>query len=278
MSLQLLENKALSRGIIGKSAPLLAEITIRKSQDQSLQSSVRDHVQTVNRQVLDAFNSCIEADGLHVWLERTYDPKVFKFVARFNSPNPRSNPVATVEMYSPGANVACEEHPATISRSIWRTRCTRQNDAPVDFIVRADSNPLGGGNLVLPAISSPLIIQRVVLCTMGLPEDCTQPLGRIIVAGCPSKAEGERPDPSGKISPMPVGGWISFIPVEENPKSKKVVGTRLLKSSVVRGSDASLIVQPPQPHGDGKSIRIQCYADKDSVKATVHLDIGVDLQ
>jgi hypothetical protein len=32
MSLQLLENKALSRGIIGKSAPLLAEITIRKSQ------------------------------------------------------------------------------------------------------------------------------------------------------------------------------------------------------------------------------------------------------
>ena len=32
MSLQLLENKVLSRGIIGKSAPLLAEITIRKSQ------------------------------------------------------------------------------------------------------------------------------------------------------------------------------------------------------------------------------------------------------
>jgi hypothetical protein len=32
MSLQPLENKALSRGIIGKSAPTLAEITIRKSQ------------------------------------------------------------------------------------------------------------------------------------------------------------------------------------------------------------------------------------------------------
>jgi hypothetical protein len=30
--MQLLENKALSRGIIGKSAPILAEITIRKSQ------------------------------------------------------------------------------------------------------------------------------------------------------------------------------------------------------------------------------------------------------
>jgi hypothetical protein len=30
--LQTLENKVLSRGIIGKSAPILAEITIRKSQ------------------------------------------------------------------------------------------------------------------------------------------------------------------------------------------------------------------------------------------------------
>src|SRR5687767_2907806 len=33
MGLQPLENKALSRGIIGKSAPILAEITIRKSQE-----------------------------------------------------------------------------------------------------------------------------------------------------------------------------------------------------------------------------------------------------
>ena len=33
MGLQPLENKALSWGIIGKSAPILAEITIRKSQN-----------------------------------------------------------------------------------------------------------------------------------------------------------------------------------------------------------------------------------------------------
>jgi hypothetical protein len=36
MSSQLLENKALSRGIIGKSAPIRAEITIRKSQFYAL--------------------------------------------------------------------------------------------------------------------------------------------------------------------------------------------------------------------------------------------------
>jgi hypothetical protein len=32
VGLQTIENKVLSRGIIGKSAPILAEITIRKSQ------------------------------------------------------------------------------------------------------------------------------------------------------------------------------------------------------------------------------------------------------
>jgi hypothetical protein len=36
MGMQLLGNKALSWGITGKSAPILAEITIRKSQDVEL--------------------------------------------------------------------------------------------------------------------------------------------------------------------------------------------------------------------------------------------------
>src|SRR5215468_6676591 len=41
MSLQPLENKALSRGIIGKSAPILAEITYRKSQQLVIEKGER---------------------------------------------------------------------------------------------------------------------------------------------------------------------------------------------------------------------------------------------
>ena len=37
VGLQLIENKVLSWGIIGKSAPILAEITIRKSQELSIE-------------------------------------------------------------------------------------------------------------------------------------------------------------------------------------------------------------------------------------------------
>jgi len=42
VGLQTLDNKALSRGIIGKSTPILAEITIRKSQSPSKHASLVD--------------------------------------------------------------------------------------------------------------------------------------------------------------------------------------------------------------------------------------------
>ena len=41
MGLQALENKVLLRGIIGKSAPILAEITIRKSQEKKVSEARR---------------------------------------------------------------------------------------------------------------------------------------------------------------------------------------------------------------------------------------------
>jgi site-specific recombinase XerD len=44
MSLQPLENTALSRGIIEKSAPILAEITIRKSQPHLLRHTFATHL------------------------------------------------------------------------------------------------------------------------------------------------------------------------------------------------------------------------------------------
>jgi hypothetical protein len=124
----------------------------RIQHDQSLQSSVREYVQTVNPQIVQAFNSCIESDGLHVWLERTYNPKLFRFAARFNPPNAK-NPKARINKFSPGSNVSCEDKPETIDRPVWRTNCTRINNDPVSIVVRADWNPLGGGKLELPAIA-----------------------------------------------------------------------------------------------------------------------------
>lgn len=121
-------------------------------QDQSLQSKVSNYVQTINPTVVMAFNDCINADGLSVWLERTDDPHVFKFAARFTSPNPQKIPVARFSSFERGDNVNCAGRPGIVSRSTFRTRCTRANDAAVTMVVNADFDPRGGGTLTLPPI------------------------------------------------------------------------------------------------------------------------------
>jgi len=135
----------------------------RVQQDQSLQSKVRDYVQTVNPQIIQAYTTCIEQDGLHVWLERTYDPKIFKFAARFKTPNETSL-FATIEKFSSGPNVTCDDQPVTIYAPIWRTRCTRENNDPVTMIVRANWDVKGGGELTLEAIYTPSPKSLIKLC------------------------------------------------------------------------------------------------------------------
>lgn len=120
--------------------------------DQSLQSKVRSHVQTVNDGIVRAFNDCINADGLSVWLERTDDPRIFKFAARFTSPTQRA-PFATIRSFDSGDNVQCKDVPVTIDRATFRTRCVRNGDSGVTIVVTADFDPRGGGKLSLPAVS-----------------------------------------------------------------------------------------------------------------------------
>ena len=62
MSLQLFENKALSRCIIGKSAPILAEITIRKS--HPLEGS-RQEATPLPSTTFDIFSRCVLLGTLH---------------------------------------------------------------------------------------------------------------------------------------------------------------------------------------------------------------------
>ena len=119
--------------------------------DSSLQLKLRNHVKTISGTVVNAFNTCISSRGLHVWIERTHNPREFKFAARFNPPN-KNNPVAIIQTFDEGSNVSCKQRPLEIDSSEFRSRCTRKNDNPVSLIVNADWAPIGGGNLTLPAI------------------------------------------------------------------------------------------------------------------------------
>jgi len=118
---------------------------------QQLQRTVRNHVMTISPDLLNAFNKCVSATGLHVWLERTEDPIVFNFAAKFVPPSAKI-PLAKITGFQTGENVGCTETPTTVDSSIWRTQCKRKNDKPVSIIVNADWSPSGGGTLTLPAI------------------------------------------------------------------------------------------------------------------------------
>jgi hypothetical protein len=77
-------------------------------QDQSLQSKVRDYVQTVNATIVNAFNDCINADGLSVWLERTYDPHVLTLQRD-------SHPLIPPKFHMPGSTLLIRETTSVVT-------------------------------------------------------------------------------------------------------------------------------------------------------------------
>jgi hypothetical protein len=147
--------------------------------DQVLQSKVRDHVQTINPQIIQAFNQCIQSDGLHVWLERTYDPRTFRFVGLFNSPDPELSPTTKITTFDTGKNVSCKETPKIISKNEWRARCERKDDKPITIVVNATKGPIrGGGTLDLPEIARftspppPPAVERLNTLFVGQTPNC----------------------------------------------------------------------------------------------------------
>jgi hypothetical protein len=113
-------------------------------------SSIRKTLQTVNPTILDAFKTCIGSRGLHVWLERTSDPTVFMFRARYNS---NGAPSPKITSFVTGPNVKCNPWPATrvVDGSGLTSRCRRTKD-PVAIAINADQEPVGGNQLTLPGI------------------------------------------------------------------------------------------------------------------------------
>jgi hypothetical protein len=122
--------------------------------DESLRSRVKQYLQTINPRVVDAFNECISSTGLHVWLERTGNPKVFRFAAKFTTPT-RNITEVQVDL-DPSANVSCGQTTILVGTGeTKRVRCTRTDMNGVDIIANARFAIVGGGNLLLPPIFRP---------------------------------------------------------------------------------------------------------------------------
>jgi hypothetical protein len=108
------------------------------------------------------FNQCINAAGLHVWLEYTDNARDFVFAAK-DTPDGGGPP--TITGFEP-SNVRCETPPKGQQLgpgNTFRTKCYRPNANSLRLIVRATRDPKEGGTLVLPAIKPPeLLVEATV--------------------------------------------------------------------------------------------------------------------
>jgi hypothetical protein len=137
-------------------------------------TKVEEHLKEVSSRLLDSFDKCIAAKGLHVWLEYTYSPKFFHFCANWVTPSSTAPRRLKFESFLPPEGVSCKPDPRKISigPSVFTARCSRTDDA-VDLVVNAEYL-VAEGDLMLPAIESS--VRQPEPCPAGLVRTTTNPL------------------------------------------------------------------------------------------------------
>lgn len=119
------------------------------------QSQFQSHMRTVSTRLIDAVEKCINRQGFHVWIERSDNPNRFALAAKFVTPG--VPPLVTNVEVDTGGNVTCPNlaKMSTVGGSTVRVQCTRSGREAVFLTVNGSLDPLGGGDLRLPAIPPP---------------------------------------------------------------------------------------------------------------------------
>lgn len=198
--------------------------------NQSFKQRIQNYERQINPDILQAFNQCISSEGLHVWLERTSDPRLFRFAAQFNSSSSDNN-YATITQFDQRNNVSCTSQPNRITRAGWRTNCDRLDDEQVSIVVNADYSPHGGGSLELPKIQhySP-IIQPTLRSGLANGERCTD------LAECASGYCQPGPSPNPIATKPSRGGEWYCVAAHLNCAFPKSDGYKYGDTMMVQGS------------------------------------------
>jgi len=117
--------------------------------DKSLQLKVQEALETINPHVIEAWKECVNNgnDGLHVWLVRSLNPKVFHIDAKWNPPAPEDHPTTIASLTTdPWEN--CQPKKKTIKHQPnGAFRCDRTDLLkPVTISVEATNGPIVGGD------------------------------------------------------------------------------------------------------------------------------------
>lgn len=117
------------------------------------QTTLETHARTVSAALLQAFNECMRADGLHVWIATSTDPHEFYLQARFRASGSARNAKITGVDIRP-RNIDCGRElrrSTTVEASTITMLCTRKTSEAVNIAINATENP-DNGALQLPPI------------------------------------------------------------------------------------------------------------------------------
>lgn len=127
------------------------EFCSKVNSSASEQSRVRQFLQTASSQIIEGFNRCISAYGIHAWLERTADPRTFVFAAKFVPANDQRT--ARISTKAAPFETKCDIDQSVVltANAVYRAFCTRGMHSVSVIVNSPDYGVASGGMLSLPA-------------------------------------------------------------------------------------------------------------------------------
>jgi hypothetical protein len=118
---------------------------------KSSSSILRERIAEISKDMVDLAKTCLQAPGLHMWIEASWDPKRFLIIARFNSQDPEKIP-STIVTLGADKNLECEESNFEVRAQGKQIACKRKGSDPVLISVNSSVGPVFAKTLTLPAI------------------------------------------------------------------------------------------------------------------------------
>ena len=228
-------------------AQLESDYAAMNSGSSAARQRLITHARSVSATLAQRFNECMAIKGLHVWLETTRNPKVFRVAAVFNSPGPGQVRSLIHDVDLSSLDVNCNgiiQRGTRVFGSTKRMRCTRDTDDAVAVTINADSDPIGGDMMELAEIPVPAPPPTMPRC------DSQAMVSRRALASSDRLTDGHNgPNDPGQNSGAPAGTvwfWVE-LPQPEwihhlvlYPFTQGTPGTNIIKGEDSSGQSVEI--------------------------------------
>src|SRR5262249_52022680 len=111
------------------------------------QQKVVTHISTVSQALANSFNNCINAAGLHAWLERGGNDSSFVIATRYVPQGPTAT--VAVKQFAVAGGVKCQPNTSPVSAATSRALCERTDRSGGTIAITGDANVIEGGTIAI---------------------------------------------------------------------------------------------------------------------------------